>query len=53
MAQEEDHNIPVEEMMSRPADDEARHEALCNGLADGAGEHVNPELGPPECEKRV
>ena len=47
MAHEEHHDVPVEDMVGRPTDDEAGHEALGDGLTDGGWQHVDAQLGPP------
>lgn len=39
--------------MSSPANDEARQEALRDGLQHGARKHVDPQLGPPEMVFKV
>lgn len=41
MAQEKDHDVPSENVMGSPANDETCHKALWDGLNDGARQHVD------------
>lgn len=51
VAHEEHHDVPAEHVMSRPADDQTRHEALRDGLDDGGGEHVDAQLRPSAADR--